>query len=204
MRHQRSFLFAALLGLTVLLLAERPAEGDQRRRYYYGYSRPTVGVRYTYVTPFGSGYYADYHGWRYPPFAYRAYYGYPYSYYQYAAAVPYAVYVPFAYAYPVGVPVVINRPAPATYGGTTMAAGQQPARIEVRVPDPAAEVCFEGKQTFCIGTDRAFESPPLEPRKLYTYVVTSSWTQDGKEVTRRQRVEVAAGRTAVVDFTKPR
>jgi uncharacterized protein (TIGR03000 family) len=54
------------------------------------------------------------------------------------------------------------------------------------------------------GRDRLFETPALEPGKKYYYEVSAAWkTPDGKEMTRKQKVYVNPGATALVDFNKP-
>jgi uncharacterized protein (TIGR03000 family) len=159
---------------------------------------------------------------------------YPWSPYNYGrnpynpAWIPYPVYYPYAYPYPVYAPS--TPPAYYSgYSGYTPAAdgamypsslGQQvsiphptggyttppadAAVIEVRVPSAAAQVEFNGQQTYTTGATRYFVTPSLPAgRGPYAYTVTATWTQNGQSVTRERQVRVARGHTSVVDFTRP-
>jgi uncharacterized protein (TIGR03000 family) len=79
----------------------------------------------------------------------------------------------------------------------------QAVTLEVKVPNPAAEVFIEGGRTRSVGLDRTFVSPKLEPGTRYTYEVKARWTDNGKEVEQTRRVPVHAGERVTVDFTKP-
>jgi uncharacterized protein (TIGR03000 family) len=71
----------------------------------------------------------------------------------------------------------------------------------VEVPDPNATVYFQGSQTTQRGTDRLFESPPLEPKRVYVYDIRARWTTPGGQtMDQTQHVEVHAGDRVTVDF----
>jgi uncharacterized protein (TIGR03000 family) len=77
------------------------------------------------------------------------------------------------------------------------------ATIEVRVPDPQAQVTFDGQQTATRGTQRVYATPALHAAKNYHYNVTAIWMKNGRQVKRDLQIGVNAGRRAVVDFTTP-
>ena len=85
---------------------------------------------------------------------------------------------------------------PNTNGGI-----QNSARVMVVVPNPEAEIWFDGNATQQRGFERFFESStPLDPNSRYQYSVKARWLQDGKAVERQQTVDVRAGQPATVDF----
>jgi uncharacterized protein (TIGR03000 family) len=81
---------------------------------------------------------------------------------------------------------------PANAGGCML--------ISVTVPQPAAEVFVDGQKTGQTGTDRTFESPPLEVGKTYRYTVTARWVSGGKTVEMSKDVTGTAGEVVRVDF----
>jgi uncharacterized protein (TIGR03000 family) len=74
------------------------------------------------------------------------------------------------------------------------------AKVEVIVPDPAAEVFFDGQKTNRTGTMRVYDTPTLTPGKTYSYQVSAHWTQDGRSIRQQRTIFVNAGGTAVVNF----
>lgn len=78
-----------------------------------------------------------------------------------------------------------------------------PATVQVLLPAADAEVWFNGHKTSKVGTNRTFRTPELQPGKKYHYRIKAVWKRDGQPTADERRVEVAAGRTVVVDFTKP-
>ena len=74
------------------------------------------------------------------------------------------------------------------------------ARLEVRLPHPAAEVFVNRQPTAATGTERAFESPPLEAGKEFGYEVVARWVENGEKKAVTRTVAVTAGNTQVVDF----
>ena len=85
-------------------------------------------------------------------------------------------------------------PAPAAGGGCLM--------LSVRVPQPSAEVFVDGKKTAQTGTDRTFESPPLEAGQAYKYTVTARWIERGQVVESSREVSGTPGEVVRVDFGK--
>ena len=77
------------------------------------------------------------------------------------------------------------------------------AIVQVRVPDASAHVLFDGERTYTLGTTRYFVTPELPNDKPYHYTVSASWSANGDTVTKERKVEVAAGQTTVIDFTRP-
>lgn len=122
-------------------------------------------------------------------------------------------------------PLLISPPRyvirPRVQSATPAAPGQQPApqppppaemlpapvaepmssQVEVRVPVASAEVWFSGHKTKQSGLKRTFETPALQPGKVYSYDVVVKWTdENGRPVQDQYRLEVRAGRQAVVAF----
>ena len=83
-------------------------------------------------------------------------------------------------------------PAGAKAGGAVI--------LSVKVPQPAAEVLVNGKRTTQTGTDRIFESPPLDADETYTYVVTARWVERGQVVEVSRQVKGTPGEVVRVDF----
>jgi uncharacterized protein (TIGR03000 family) len=77
------------------------------------------------------------------------------------------------------------------------------AQIQVLLPDADGEVWFDGRKTRQLGNTRLFATPQLEPGKAYSYQVSAAWHQNGKLVGDERTIEVAAGRTVIVDFSRP-
>ncbi len=75
------------------------------------------------------------------------------------------------------------------------------AHLWLRLPADA-EVWFDGDRTRQSGALRHYYTPPLTPGKEYSYQVQARWTEDGKAVERKRRVEVRAGETVRVDLTQ--
>ncbi len=72
--------------------------------------------------------------------------------------------------------------------------------LSVKVPQPAAEVFVDGKKTAQTGTDRIFESPPLEAGKAFKYTVTARWVERGQLVESSREVSGTPGEVVRVDF----
>ena len=73
--------------------------------------------------------------------------------------------------------------------------------LSVKVPQPAAEVFVDGVKTAQTGTDRIFESPPLEAGKQYKYEVTARWVEGGATREVKKAVVGTPGEVVRVDFT---
>jgi uncharacterized protein (TIGR03000 family) len=87
--------------------------------------------------------------------------------------------------------------------GSSRAAQAAPsniATIEVVVPADA-NVWFDDNPTVQGGIERRYDSPPLAPGTTYSYVVTAQWRgPDGKDVVRKQSVDVRANESSSVEF----
>jgi uncharacterized protein (TIGR03000 family) len=75
--------------------------------------------------------------------------------------------------------------------------------VSVKVPQPTAEVFVDGTKTAQTGTDRTFESPPLEAGKKYAYTVTARWIENGRAVERSMQVTGEPGEVVRADFGAP-
>jgi uncharacterized protein (TIGR03000 family) len=142
------------------------------RPYYYGYNRPY--------------YYGSY------PFYYGNSYPWGYTTNNYYATPQYLV-EPSTYAY--------SSSAPATqsyYSGP--ATSMRPVTVTVFVPAPDAQVWFDNKLTQQQGTERVFQSAPLEAGATYTYAVKARWTENGRPIEQERQVNVQAGQSVTVDF----
>jgi uncharacterized protein (TIGR03000 family) len=69
------------------------------------------------------------------------------------------------------------------------------------VPDPNAEVWFNGQRTQQGGTQRVFNTPALESGYSYTYNISASWQQNGQLVSRERSIAVRPGESMTVNFT---
>jgi uncharacterized protein (TIGR03000 family) len=100
-----------------------------------------------------------------------------------------------------------GRPAPAlvsfVYNFAPTEAQPAPvltATVEVRLPADA-ELWFEGVQMAPTGERRVFTTPALRRDLAYTYDIFAQWRQEGRDVTRSERLTVRAGESVVVDLT---
>jgi len=207
MLRRNTLLSAAVLSLLALALAANPAQA-QRGGVSFGAGGGRYGVM-AGTTPYVPGYYrsglyGSYGAYgslgRYYDSSPYRWYNDPYYYYstrQFYAPQYGSTYVPPSYAVPryAAYPPLM---APGAEAATTSV-----ARIQVVLPDAAGQVRIDGRQTSSTGTTRYFDSPPLEPGKLFSYTVSATFQRDGKEVTEERKVPVAAGGTQVVDFTRP-
>jgi uncharacterized protein (TIGR03000 family) len=75
--------------------------------------------------------------------------------------------------------------------------------LSVKVPQPHAEVFVDGVKTNQTGTDRVFDSPPLEGGKEFRYEVTARWMERGALREEKRTVTGTAGEVVRVDFTRP-
>ncbi|MCI0702955.1 MAG: TIGR03000 domain-containing protein [Planctomycetia bacterium] len=75
--------------------------------------------------------------------------------------------------------------------------------LSVKLPQPAAEVLVDGVKTVQTGTDRIFESPPLEAGRTYKYTLTARWVERGEVLEVTRIVTGTPGEVVRVDFTAP-
>jgi uncharacterized protein (TIGR03000 family) len=76
------------------------------------------------------------------------------------------------------------------------------ARVQVRVPADAG-LWFGGTKVASEGAAREFQSPILQPGRLYEYEVQARWKENGRERTRTQQIILIAGSDVKVDLTPP-
>jgi uncharacterized protein (TIGR03000 family) len=166
-----------------------PSFGFGYPRYGYGFG---YGLGYGYIPPYGYPGYGF--GFGYPSFGYGYYRPYGIGLGPYGSA-----FNPFA---PSLAPVITTSALwPAPNGAAPEQLGPPaPAKVEVIVPDPLAEVFFDGQKTNRTGTMRVYDTPTLTPGKTYSYQVRAHWTQDGRTIDQQRTVIVSAGATTVVNF----
>jgi uncharacterized protein (TIGR03000 family) len=167
--------------------------GEFRRPYFYGGYYPFYGS-YGYVggySPFyGSygnygAYYPDYSSYGYPGSSYDpGYYGY---------------YPPEYYG---GASDLFNPYGASANTAVLPAISGNNAVIHVHIPIALADVAFDSVTTTSTGKDRVFTTPELTPGKTYTYAVTANWTEGGIPRTETRTVQVTAGQSSTVDFSK--
>jgi uncharacterized protein (TIGR03000 family) len=75
--------------------------------------------------------------------------------------------------------------------------------LSVKVPQPAAEVYVDGVRTAQTGSDRIFESPPLDADKEYQYKLTARWVERGMTFEKTKVVTGKPGEVLRVDFNAP-
>jgi uncharacterized protein (TIGR03000 family) len=77
-----------------------------------------------------------------------------------------------------------------------------PARIRVRLP-ANAEITINGKKTTSTGPVREYETPVLDPERVYTYLVKAKWLEDGITVEKSLRVRALSGNRVTINFVPP-
>jgi uncharacterized protein (TIGR03000 family) len=128
----------------------------------------------------------------YPSYYNGGYYSSPY--YSYASPSYYAYPdTTYRYSYSPAAPLVNDAPRvdPAA------------ATIQVILPNPDAEVTFDGSRTSSVGRVRLYHTPALDASRTNSYRIGAAWTQDGRPISDARVVSVTPGQTTVVDFTQP-
>ena len=146
--------------------------------YSWGYASPYVGG-YVYSPSYLSGYYGTYIPPSYSPSP--GYYSGPSTTYSYSAASDTSPYY--------------------SYGAMPSVGARDTALLNVRLPDPNAQVWVQDQPTQQRGTWREYISPRLNPDQNYVYDVRARWMENGREVERTRSVPVQANGVATVDFT---
>ncbi len=98
-------------------------------------------------------------------------------------------------------------PLPATGINNYLSAAPAPAanfvaHIEVIVPTGEAQVWFDDHATTQRGTTRRFDTPALQAGSTYSYTVRAAWPENGEMKTAERVVNIKAGGSVVVDFTR--
>ena len=193
----RALLTAVILGTLTLV-----ADAQPYRRL--GGFRPPERID-PIVQPGGSYNYWMIHHDRplppYPPYPHPYPWPYPYPVPYPVPYYPDNVYVnnfyqpPPDYGWPAQTPSTAVLPAPT----------DNTAVVAVVLPTTAAVVWFDGERKESgLNSTRVFTTPPLDPGHKYHYTVKAEWVRLGENVSQSRVVTVSAGKTTVVDFTKPK
>ena len=86
--------------------------------------------------------------------------------------------------------------------GELRAAPPDAGAIKIVLPEESAKVSMDGECVSCAGLTRYFVTPCLDNGKKTSYDIKIEWKQNGELRTKEQKVNVAPGKIAVVDFTK--
>ncbi|MFL5240804.1 MAG: TIGR03000 domain-containing protein [Gemmataceae bacterium] len=86
--------------------------------------------------------------------------------------------------------------------GELRAAPPDAGALQIALPNPSTKVWMDGEPVSSSGLTRYFVTPNLDQGKEATYDIKIEWTQNGESRTQERKVTVAAGKIAVVDFTK--
>ena len=79
------------------------------------------------------------------------------------------------------------------------------AEVDVSLPRADAQVWVNGnRMSSNSSTRRSFVSPALEPGYSYSYRVSATWMENGREVRAERTVPVSAGQVSTVDFSSVR
>ncbi len=154
--------------------------------YHGGYGH------YGYRGGFYGGFYPGFYGLGYGYGGY-GYPGYGYGYFNDGYAVPTTVYVNPTFQVAPVVPdtsMIPTQPQNRT------------AQIDVVLPTANAQVWVDGNSmTAGSGTRREFVSPNLDPGYSYSYRVTVSWVDNGRQIRAEKVIPVAPGRASLADFS---
>jgi len=183
---------AGLIGVALLFIAAQPAHSQ-----YYGRPIGTYG-----------------YGGFYPYYGYNGFYSNGFS--QYGPPVPTYGTVPGyfggadqrlsnfnQYPPPPLRPRGPMKPLPPDLEGNVVDLPQgidQSVLLEMRLPVSTAELFIDGQRTNQTGVLRTFRSPPLDKDKRYTYEIEARWQEDGKPISRLEKVVVEAGQQVRIDF----
>jgi uncharacterized protein (TIGR03000 family) len=77
------------------------------------------------------------------------------------------------------------------------------AKLFFTLPDADAVVWLDDYLTRTAGQQREYETPLLQPNKTYAYHLTVVWEKDGQAFRDDRKLELTAGGTITVDYTKP-
>jgi uncharacterized protein (TIGR03000 family) len=205
MLHRSTLLLA--VAVSGLLVATETANAQRGRGGRGGVS---IGI--------GTGGYGGYYGGGY----YDGYRGYN-NYYSPGISVGigpvrigtgyggYGGYRSSSYYYPSGNSYYYSSPS-VTYSQPSIVQGSSEeaesftrgdTRVQVILPDPNAEVWFDGFRSEAIGEVRSYGFPDDRQGETRTHKFTAKFMRDGRMVTETREVKVTGGTSATVDFTKP-
>ncbi len=157
-----------------------------------------------------SGFHAGYgyRGYHYPRYGYYGYY--PYSYLGYSGYPDPWVEPGYSswyssgggYETPADTGSQSYDPSDLTIPSAPAVKPDNTAHVSLKVPADA-EVWFDQTRTHSTGAVRQFQSPALDPLRVYTYEVRARWNDKGHEISQTQQVEVTAGEHLNVTFPVP-
>ena len=81
--------------------------------------------------------------------------------------------------------------------------GDPMIRLNVKLADPSADVWIEKTAMKQQGTERVYDSPPLQKDGTYKYELLARWKDNGRERAESRTVTAKPGQTISVDFTIP-
>lgn len=87
--------------------------------------------------------------------------------------------------------------------GEVAAARPEPARLQIHLPRPDAQLWIENTPMQQTGSERTFVSPPLDPGSKYSYSLRASWQENGKTQTENRKISVNAGQQVSINFARP-
>jgi len=87
-------------------------------------------------------------------------------------------------------------------GAEVGSADAAPAFLVVTLP-AEAKLTIDGSPTKLNSSERTFQTPELEPGKIFHYTLVAEVTRDGQPVTTTQKVAVQAGKETRVNLEIP-
>lgn len=194
----KTLLLAGALGAALFFVQPAAAQhrhgghshGHSHGHHHHGHSHGGFGGSFGH-------YYGHHH--HYPSYLYGGglygggFYGSPY--YSYSSPMYYSYpQTTYQYSSPGPNPPLAD-PAPAVDPTT--------AQIQVVLPNPDADLTFDGARTSSVGRVRLYHTPALDPNRSNSYRIGITWVQDGRAMSDARVVSVTPGRMTVVDFTQP-
>jgi uncharacterized protein (TIGR03000 family) len=74
--------------------------------------------------------------------------------------------------------------------------------LEVRVPNPDAEITIGGEPTTQKGMIRRYLSPTITPGRTYTYEIDGKWMENGRQIMKIKNLQVQAGQRIGIDLAR--
>jgi uncharacterized protein (TIGR03000 family) len=191
-------MYATVLMLALVSSAESIDHGCRGCSYCYGYyAGCSCYAGYGYGCYGCYGYrYGECCGGTYQTGYYFGAYG-PANYYAYNPNYPGPT---FTYGSKTAPSMMAQGPMTPSRNSFYSGPGSRGAVVRVMVPNPDAEIWFDNTATKQRGTERLFESPPLDANSTYSYTIKAKWIDSGRTVERERQVQVQSGQPVMVDF----